>query len=99
MPPAIAYNGVQITRKGMLAMRSYYAKYRRGSVVPTGVLDIPDGSDLIITVLEPMEESRSQRQRRAFLQFIEDMDNTLPLPPDFDDALSQRVNFAREIEL
>ena len=95
----IAYNGVQITRKGMLAMRSYYAKYRRGSVVPLGVHDIPDGSDLLITVLEPMEESRSHRQRRAFVQFMEDMDNTPPLPPEFDEALSQRVNFTREIEL
>ena len=80
-------------------MRSYYAKYRRGSVVPLGNPSIPDDSDLIITVLEPLEESRSQRQRRAFMQFMEDMDNTPPLPTEFDDVLAQRVNFTREIDL
>ena len=80
-------------------MRSYYAKYRSGSVIPIGNPAIPDDSDLIVTVLEPPEETRSQRQRRAFMQFMEDMDCTPPLPPEFDEALAQRVNFTREIDL
>jgi len=80
-------------------VKSYHAKYRKGTIVPFGNPFIPENSDVIITVLEPKEESRAQRQRKAFMQFMNDMDNTPPLPPEFDNILAQRVNIIRKIDL
>jgi hypothetical protein len=80
-------------------MLSYHAKYISGAAIPLGNPYIPENSDVIITVLEPKEKSRAQRQRKAFLQFMDDIDNTPPLPAEFDEIISQRVNLSREIDL
>jgi hypothetical protein len=80
-------------------VKSYHAKYKRGAFVPFGNPFIPENSDVIITVLEPKEESRATLQRKAFMGFMKDMDNTPPLPPEFDEIIAQRINITREINL
>ena len=39
-------------------MQTYRAFYKKGQVVPLDTLIIPDGSELIITVLEPKKEQK-----------------------------------------
>jgi hypothetical protein len=80
-------------------MQAYKAYYEDGRVVPFGNPVIPEGSELIITVLEPPAENRAERQRRAFLRFTENMKNTPPLPSEFDEIISRRVNIDREVNL
>jgi hypothetical protein len=80
-------------------MQAYKAYYEDGRVIPFGNPVIPEGSELIITVLEPPPKSRAKQQREAFKRFINGMDNTPPLPPEFDEIINQRVNINREINL
>ena len=80
-------------------MVSYHAKYRKGRIIPLENPPIPEDSDLIITVLEPQSEDHAQRQHAALLRFMEGMETTPPLPPLFDEIMSQRVNVTREIDL
>lgn len=80
-------------------MQAYRAYYDGGNVVPLGNPAIPEGSELIITVLEPPTKSRAERQREAFLRFMKGMDDTPPLPPEFDEIINLRVNIKREVEL
>ena len=80
-------------------MQAYRAYYEGGRVVPLGDVAIPEGSELIVTVLEPVISDRALRQRKAFERFMEDMSNTPPLPPEFDEIMRQRVNITREIDL
>jgi hypothetical protein len=80
-------------------MQAYKAYYERGHIVPLGNPFIPEGSALIITVLEPATKSRAERQHEALKRFMVAMKNTPPLPDEFDDILGQRVNIQREVEL
>jgi hypothetical protein len=80
-------------------MQAYKAYYENGRVIPLGNPVIPEGSELIITVLEPPVKSRARRQREAFEQFIDSMGSTTPLPSEFDEIISQRVNINRETDL
>jgi virulence-associated protein VagC len=68
-------------------------------VIPFGEPVIPEGSELIITVLKSATESRSERQRRAFETFMENTKDAPPLPPEFDEIIRQRVSINREIDL
>ena len=80
-------------------LQSYRGYYEKGRIVPLGDPSIPEGSDLIITVLEPSEKTRAERQREAFQRFMTAMDNTPPLPPEFDEVMKERVNITREIDI
>ncbi len=80
-------------------LHSYKAYYEGGRVVPLGNPVIPEGSELIITVMDAPARSRAERQQEAFKRFMEAMDATPPLPAEFDEILAQRVNIAREVEL
>jgi addiction module RelB/DinJ family antitoxin len=43
--------------------------------------------------------SRAERQRDAFARFMAAMNAAPPLPDEFDEILSHRVNIAREADL
>ena len=80
-------------------MQAYKAYYEHGRVVPLGKPSIPEGSALIITVLETPIKNRAERQQKAFKQFMAAMKNTPPLTDEFDEIISKRVNIQREVEL
>ena len=80
-------------------LQAYKGYYEGGRIIPRGNPFIPEGSELIITVIEVPIKSRAERQQEAFRRFMSAMDNTPPLPDEFDEILSQRVNFSREVEL
>jgi len=81
-------------------MQAYRAYYEDGRIVTLGNPAIPEGSELIVTVLEEsIAKSRAERQREAFKRFMMAMENTPPLPPEFDEVIKERVNITREIDL
>ncbi len=80
-------------------LQAYKAYYEGGRVIPRGNPFIPEGSELIITVMDAPIKSRAERQREAFKRFMDAMDTTPPLPAEFDEILAQRVNITREVEL
>jgi len=80
-------------------MQAYRAYYEGGQIIPIGNPVIPDGSEIILTVLEPVAKNRAERQREAFKRFMAAMENTPPLSEEFDAIISQRVNIRREVEL
>ncbi len=80
-------------------LQAYKAYYQGGHVIPCGNPFIPEGSELIITIMDSPITSRAERQREAFKRFMAAMDNTPPLSDEFDAILAQRVNIAREVEL
>jgi hypothetical protein len=43
--------------------------------------------------------SRAERQQGAFKRFMTAMENTPPLPVEFDEIIAQRVNITREVEI
>ena len=87
----------------MQACRAYY---NNGRFIPFESLEIPEGSQAIITVLDfpaenidesPMDVSR--RQKEAIARFRDVMRNSDPLPSEFDEIMNQRVNIKRELDL
>ena len=81
-------------------MQAYKAHYEKGQIVPHGNPVIPEGSELIVTVLDSSaNKSRAERQREAFRRFMNAMEKAPPLPDEFDEIISQRVNIQRELYL
>jgi hypothetical protein len=80
-------------------MQAYKAYYESGRVIPRGNPFIPEGSELIVTIMDAPKISRAERQQEAFKRFMSAMDNTPPLPAEFDEIIAQRVNITREVEL
>ena len=80
-------------------MQAYKAYFEGGRVVPLGNPAIPEGSELIITVLEESPDDVARRQKAALAQFRESVRSSDPLPPEFDEIMNQRVNFTRELDL
>ncbi|GHV09903.1 hypothetical protein FACS1894217_14930 [Clostridia bacterium] len=79
-------------------MEAYRAYYDGGRITP--MPSIPNGSEIILTVLGKPTESRAERQRRAFQKFSAAMKNSNePLGAEFDEIINRRVNFTRELEL
>jgi hypothetical protein len=83
-------------------MQAYQAYIEDGKIIPIGNPVLPDGSRAIITILDESFslESRLERQKKA-LQALEKglAECDEPLPPEFDEILSQRVNITRELDL
>ena len=71
---------------------------RRRTIVT--ILDEPvrDAADSA-KAAERQQDNRANRQREAFQRFMTEMDNTPPLPPEFDEIINQRVNISREVDL
>jgi len=80
-------------------MQAYRAYYENGRIIPLGNPAIPEGSEIILTVLEPQAKNRAEQQRKAFIKFMAAMANTPPLTDEFDEIINQRVNIRREVEL
>jgi hypothetical protein len=80
-------------------LQAYKAYYEGGRVVPRGNPLIPEGSELIIIVMDTPQKSRAERQQEAFRRFMDGMNSAPPLPDEFDEIIAQRVNITREVEL
>ena len=82
-------------------MQAYRARYERGRVVPLGNPNIPEGSEIIMTILDAsVPENPIEKQRRAIDRFLEEMRTCdEPLGQEFDAAISQRINLSREVDI
>jgi len=82
-------------------MQAYRARFERGRIVPLGNPTIPEGSEIILTILDTsVPESPLDKQRRAIDRFLEDMSACdEPLGPEFDSVVGQRMNLSREVDL
>jgi len=82
-------------------MQAYHARYECGRVIPLGNPAIPEGSELIVTVLDTtVSDNALSRQQRAvdeLLESIRDCDESLGL--EFDEVIGQRFNIARGLDL
>ena len=75
-------------------MRAYRARYESGRVVPIGEPVIPEGSEIILTILDfPMPNNPAERQHRALRRFREEIKGCNEPVPEFE-----RVSL-REVEL
>jgi hypothetical protein len=81
----------------MQAYEGYFAD--NGRFVPLEDAIIPEGSRAIVTLLDETYEQNSNRQKNAVTLFRENMRNSKPLPPEFDEIISKRVNINRELDL
>ena len=82
-------------------MQAYRARYERGRVIPLGDPAIPEGSDLILTVLDtPAQDDALSRQKMAVAEFMEGVRSSgEPLGPEYDAVTSRRFNISRELDL
>ena len=80
----------------MQACRAYYAG---GQFVPLEPLEIPEGSQAIVTILDFSLDDVSRRQRTAMERFRAAVRASDPLPPEFDSIISQRVSVSRRVDL
>jgi len=82
----------------MNALRGYT---ENGRVIPIGNHTMPDGIQVIITVLDDApEQVHASEQQRAFEEFQKGLSACEPLPEEFfDELLNNRVNIARELDV
>jgi len=82
-------------------MQAYRARYERGRVVPFGNPAIPEGSSLIVTVLDDVSsESALIKQQSAVNDFLANLQSSdEPLGSEFDELISQRFNISRGLDL
>jgi hypothetical protein len=83
----------------MPAVKAYYDG---AMFFPIGIVDIPIGSVVKLTIED--EETPSPEIARKLAQLacinsnLEKLNETEPLPPEFDEILSHRLNFAKILE-
>ena len=85
-------------------MQAYRAYFDEGKFIPFEPVKISKGSQAIVTVLDfPVDDTKNAdmnfHQKAALKKFREAIRNSKPLPPEFDDVISQRVNITRELDL
>lgn len=82
-------------------MQAYRARYERGQVVPLYDVDVPEGSDLIVTVLDAfLPDSAILKQQKAVSEFLDGIHSSgEPLGPDFDAATMTRFNIVRRVDV
>ena len=84
-------------------MSTVKAYYDGITFFPIEALSIPKGKVVNLTIDE--EETLSPEIARKLAQLthinsnLEKLNGTEPLPPEFDEILSQRVNFSRVLDL
>ena len=78
--------------------QAYQGYIEKGRIIPLGNPIIPDGQKVIITVLdEPVpREARIEKKLQAIHKLREGLKGCEPLPPEFDEILSERVSITRE---
>ena len=82
-------------------MQAYEGYFDNGRFIPFGAANIPNRRKVILTVLdEPVKNPPKTDHVKAWEKFFEAMsDCDEPLGPEFDESLSQRVNFMREVDI
>jgi hypothetical protein len=76
-------------QKEMNGMQAYRAKYERGRVIPFGNPVIPEGRELIVTVLDSViTDDALSRQKSAVSEYLEDIrSRDEPLGAEFDEMI------------
>jgi hypothetical protein len=84
-------------------MQIVKAYYDGTTLFPIESVDIPKGKVVNLTINEEETIDPTIAQKLAQLAAIngnlERLNLTEPLPPEFDEILARRVNFARELDL
>ena len=84
-------------------MSTVKAYYDGTTFFPIETLNIPKGKVVSLTIDEEESPSPEIARKLAQLAYInsnlEKLNETEPLPVEFDEILAQRVNFARIIDL
>ena len=84
-------------------MSTVKAYYDGITFFPIEALNIPKGKVVNLTIAEEETTSPEIAQKLAQLAYInsnlEKLNETEPLPPEFDEILAQRVDFARVLDL
>jgi len=84
-------------------MPTVKAYYDGITFFPIETLDIPGGKVVNLTIDEEKTTGLEIAQKLAQLACInnslENLNETEPLPPEFDEILAQRVNFTRVLDL
>jgi len=84
-------------------MPTVKAYYDGITFFPIETLDIPGGKVVNLTIDEEKTTDLEIAQKLAQLAYInnslENLNETEPLPPEFDEILAQRVNFTRVLDL
>jgi len=73
-------------------MQTYRAYFERGQFVPFAKVEIPEGSQAIVTVLEENPDDVSHRQREAMLRFREEIRNCDEPVPEFERVKLREVD-------
>ena len=80
-------------------MQAYEGYLEQGRFIPLVEAVIPEGCRVIVTVLDESPDDVNRRQKEAIARFREAVRNSEPLPPEFDEIMSRRVNITRELDL
>jgi|GEM_PF-1325255 len=84
-------------------MSTVKAYYDGVTFFPIELLNIPTGKVVNLTIDEEETPSPEIAKKLAQLTYInsnlEKLNETEPLPPEFDEILAQRVNFSRVLDL
>jgi hypothetical protein len=86
---------------GGLVMNALRGYTENGRIIPVGNCAIPDGVQVIITVLDDVpERGRASEQQKACEEFRKELSACKPLPEEFfDELVNNRVNITRELDL
>jgi hypothetical protein len=84
-------------------MTTVKAYYDGTTLFPIEAINLPSGTVVNLSIdrensLNP-DIARKLARLAAINRSLESLDETEPLPPEFDDILAQRVNFSRELDL
>ena len=84
----------------MTAVKAYY---NGATFFPIEALNFPTGKVVRLTIVEEEVPSPEIAQKLAQLAYInsnfQKLNETEPLSSEFDDILSQRVNFSRQLDI
>jgi len=84
-------------------MPTVKAYYDGITFYPIETLDIPGGKVVNLTISEGKTPNPEIAQKIAQLEYVnsnlENLNETEPLPPQFDEILARQVNFTRILDL
>ncbi|GHU68707.1 hypothetical protein FACS189450_00120 [Spirochaetia bacterium] len=84
-------------------MPTVKAYYDGTTLFPIEALYLPRGKVVNLTIADEETSNPEIAKKLAQLKCIENdlerLNETEPLPPEFDEIMSQRVNFARKLDL
>lgn len=84
-----------------MSIQAFQGYFESGRFISPDIATIPEHKKVIVTVLdEPVLNRDSERNRLAWNKFFSDIaECDEKLPQEFDELLSQRVNFTRELKI